>query len=59
MAAHLRDIRFPKCAHWNCDRNATKTLYNTWNAKINSYCTRHANQALREFQQLHEQESRR
>lgn len=49
MAAHLRDIIRARCAHPLCNAYATKELYNTWNAPLGSYCTRHAKQALAEF----------
>ena len=52
MGAHLRDIRVPKCM-WRdglgCSKRATRALYNTRNAEINTYCSQHAPLALQEF----------
>lgn len=50
MPAHLRPIT-EKCQHPGCGRFATQALYNTYNARIGSYCAPHAEQALREFQE--------
>lgn len=50
MPAHLRDIPREKC--WRCDRDATKTLHNTWGEVIAHYCTEHAAAALRSFQKM-------
>ena len=50
MSAHLRTLR--RCS--DCDRAATKELYNRWNAPQGVFCDRHAERALREFQSKHE-----
>jgi len=47
MAAHLRDIRVPRCAR--CDMPATKELRDTRNTVIDWYCGKHARVALDRF----------
>jgi len=53
MGAHLREIRVPMCG-WSgiCGKKATKTLYNTRNAEIDHYCSKHAAQALEAFKKV-------
>jgi hypothetical protein len=52
MGAHLRKSLIPKCG-WRggggCDKSATATLYNTRNAEINHFCSKHATPALKDF----------
>jgi len=54
VPAHLKEIWHSPCGWAGCEKEATKKLFNTWNAEINSYCTRHATVALKDYQRKYE-----
>lgn len=54
MPPRLEPITIPRCAVDRCNRVSSKTLFNSKNAKMASYCDRHADAALKD-QREHEE----